>query len=118
LKEDLNIAKIVNSQPPKFEWRVYRNDTTSLTMAALDADGKPYDLTDYTIEAQARLEPLAATTVGTITVTAQDNIITLDLDTTGLDIINYFDVELTHVPTDKKTTILYGTIFLEEDITR
>jgi len=109
---------IINNQPPKFEWRVYRNDTTSLTMAALDADGNPYDLTDYTIEAQARLEPTSATTVGTITVTAEENIITLDLDTTGLDTINYFDVELVHVPTDKKTTILYGTIFLEEDITR
>jgi len=112
------MAKVINNQPPKFEWRVYRNDTTALTMAALDADGNPYDLTDYTIEAQVRLDPTDATTVGNITVTAQDNVITLDLDTTGLDTINYFDVELVNLSTDKKTTILYGTIFLEEDITR
>jgi hypothetical protein len=112
------MAKVINAQPPKFEWRVYRNDTTSLTMAALNDDGSPFDLTDYTIQAEARLEPTATTTVGTITVTAQDNIITLDLDTTGLDVINYFDVEVVHVPTEKKTTILYGTIFVEEDVTR
>lgn len=112
------MAKVINNQPPKFEWRVYRNDTTALTMAALDGDGNPYDLTDYTIEAQVRLDPTDATTVGNITVTAQDNVITLDLDTTGLDTINYFDVELVNLSTDKKTTILYGTIFLEEDITR
>lgn len=112
------MAKVINNQPPKFEWRVYRNDTTSLTMAALDADGNPFDLSDYTVEAQARLEPKAANTVGTIIVSAVDNVITLDLDTTGLDTINYFDVELVNLSTDKKTTILYGTIFLEEDITR
>lgn len=117
-KEELNMAKVINNQPPKFEWRVYRNDTTSLTMAALDADGNPFDLSDYTVEAQARLEPKAANTVGTIIVSAVDNVITLDLDTTGLDTINYFDVELVNLSTDKKTTILYGTIFLEEDITR
>lgn len=112
------MAKVINNQPPKFEWRVYRNDTTALTMAALDAEGNPYDLTDYTIDAQVRLDPTDVDTVGMINVTAQDNIITLDLDTDGLDTINYFDVELFHIPTSKRTTILYGTIFLEEDITR
>ena len=111
------MAKIVNDQPPKFEWRVYRNDTSNLTIAALDDQGQPYDLSDYVLTGKVREYPTSTEVVTNLTITVQDNIITVSLDTSELPTISYFDIESFEVNTQKKKTIIYGTIFLEEDIT-
>ena len=112
------MAKIVNAQPPKFEWRVYRNDTTSLTIAALNDDGTPYDLSDLGLWGLVKEDPQNEDAITNLMIEVQDNIITIGLDTSNLPTMSYFDVQADDLVTGKNTTILYGTIFLEEDISR
>ena len=111
------MAKVINNQPPKFEWRVYRNDSANLTVAALDDAGKPFDLSIYELTGMVREDPNSVDPISTLGITVQDNIITVSLDTTSLPTISYFDIQSVNTETFKTTTILYGTIFLEEDIT-
>jgi hypothetical protein len=109
------MTKVVNAQPPKFEWRVYRNDTSNLTIAALNDDGTQFDLTGYSLEGMVREYPNSETALQTLEVSAQENIITVALDTSALPSICYFDIQSTYDGNVK--TLLYGTIFVEEDIT-
>jgi hypothetical protein len=111
------MAKIVNAQPPKFEWRVYRNDSANLTVAALDDEGKPFDLSLYELTGMVREDPNSEDPISTLEITVQDNIITVSLDTTTLPTISYFDIQSFSLDNGNTKTILYGTIFLEEDIT-
>lgn len=112
------MANIVNNQPPKFEWRVYRGDSTDLTVAALDDNGNQFDLSDYELEGAIREYPTDANVIDNLTIEVTENIINISLPTLDLPTMSYFDVQATNNTTGKITTLLAGSIFLDEDVTR
>ncbi len=112
--EEVTMTQVVNAQPPKFEWRVYRNDTSTLTIAALNNDGSQFDLTGYEFTGYVREYP-QGDVLTNLDIEHQDNIITIGLDTSELPSMCYFDVE--SIKDGVIKTILYGTVFVEDDIT-
>lgn len=112
------MTEVVNNQPPKFEWRVYRGDSTNLTIAALDENGDQYDLTDYEFEGHVREMPNSNDVIENLTISVQENIINIGLPTTELPTMSYFDIQGINNISNKTTTFLSGIIFLEEDVTR
>lgn len=109
---------ILNVQPPTIEWRVYRNDTTNLTVVLTDEKGEALDLTDWNFQSKVRELPTSSTVITTMTITKDDNTLDLELDTEDLTLVSYFDIQGTNTVNGKIATILRGQIFVEEDITR
>ena len=104
--------------PPFLDWLVYRNDTTALTLALYDDDEKPADLTDWEFEGQVRATPRDNTILAELTITKNENFLSIFLDNSDLEQINYFDIQGTNGSTGTVFTIIYGTIHVEEDVTR
>lgn len=109
---------ILNVQPPKFEWRVYRNDSTILTIAVVDKNDQPVELTGWTFTSKVREFPDSSTTLTTPIVSVNGHFITLTLNTVPLERINYFDIQGYSDSTGQTKTILSGQIYVEEDVTR
>jgi hypothetical protein len=109
---------ILNVQPPTIEWRVYRNDTTTLTVVLTDSNGAALDLTDWNFQSKVREFPASPDVITTMSIVKNDNALTLALDTADLTNISYFDIQGTNSVTNKISTVLRGQIFVEEDITR
>ena len=105
-------------QPPKFEWRVYRNDSTVLTIAMVDDNEVAIDISGWTFTSKVREFPDSATTITEPIIVINENFITLTLDTTDLERINYFDIQAFNEATNQTKTILNGQIYVEEDVTR
>lgn len=110
--------EILNNQPPSLEWRVYRNDTTKMTLILNDSSGNALDLTDWTFEGDVRQFPKDAEPITSLTITKDENVLTIELDTTDLEAVNYYDIQGTNSETDAISTIVTGQIFIEEDVTR
>lgn len=110
--------EIVNNQPGKFEWRVYRNDTTIITVIVADEDDLPVDLTGWTITGKVRQLPTSQTSIADLTITEEYGVLTVTLDTTNLERINYFDIQAVNDETLKVRTLVSGVIYVEEDVTR
>jgi hypothetical protein len=108
----------LNSQPDSMDWRVYRNDSTALTLVLVDTEDNPLDLTDWTFTGQVRQFPTNTTVLDSMEIVKNANILTIGLDTTNLDVMNFFDIQGVNGTTEKISTILTGTIYLEEDVTR
>ncbi len=108
----------LNSQPDSMDWRVYRNDSTVLTLVLVDTEDNPLDLTDWTFTGQVRQFPTNTTVLDSMEIVKNANILTIGLDTTNLDVMNFFDIQGVNGTTEKISTILTGTIYLEEDVTR
>jgi hypothetical protein len=47
-----------------------------------------------------------------------ENVLTIALTTDNLDVMNYFDIQGTNTVTGKVSTILTGTIYVQEDVTK
>lgn len=109
---------ILNVQPPKFEWRVYRNDSTILTIAVVDQYDQPVDISSWTFTSKVREFPDSTSVLTTPIVSTNGHFITLTLNTVPLERINYFDIQAFNDTTDQVKTILSGVIYLEEDVTR
>jgi len=109
---------ILDLQPPTIEWRVYRQDSTVLTVLLQDSAGEAIDLTDWEFEAKVREFPTDGEVVTAMSVIKNENTLTLGLDTVNLPIVSYFDIQGTNTVNDKISTVLRGQIFVEEDITR
>ena len=109
---------ILNVQPATIEWRVYRNDTTTLTVVITDSCGAAVDLTDWDFESKVREFPESATVITEMTIVKNTNTLLLTLDTEDLTNISYFDIQGTNSVNNKVSTVLRGQIFVEEDITR
>lgn len=109
---------ILNVQPPKFEWRVYRNDSTILTIAVVDQYDQPVDISSWTFTSKVREFPDSTSVLTTPIVATNGHFITLTLNTVPLERINYFDIQAFNDTTDQVKTILSGVIYLEEDVTR
>ena len=108
----------LNSQPDSMDWRVYRHDSTALTLVLVDSNNAALDLDDWTFTGQVRQFPTNDTVLDSMNIVKNANIITIGLDTTNLDVMNFFDIEGVNGPTGKISTILTGTIYVEEDVTR
>ncbi len=108
----------LNSQPDSMDWRVYRNDTTVLTLVLVDANNVALDLTDWTFTGQVRQFPTNTTVLDSMNIVKNANILTIGLDTQNLDTMNFFDIQGISATTEKISTILSGTIYVEEDVTR
>jgi len=109
---------ILDLQPPTIEWRVYRNDTSPMTVLLADADGNALDLDDWTFEGKVREYPADASEITTLAIVKNGNVLTVELDTENLTLISYFDIQGTNTVNAKVSTVLRGQIFVEEDITR
>jgi hypothetical protein len=108
----------LNAQPDAMDWQVYRNDTTTLTLALVDLNNDKLDLTDWDFAGEVRQFPTNATVLDAMVITKNENILTVSLDTVDLDVLNYFDIEGTNSSTNTVSTILTGTIYVQEDVTR
>lgn len=112
------LMNTLNVQPPTIEWLVYRNDTTTLTVVLTDSNGNAIDLTDWDFDAKVRQFPKDSTVITTMSIVKNENVLTLTLDTTDLEEVNYFDIQGTNTENNKVSTVVRGQIFVEEDITR
>lgn len=108
----------LNSQPDNMEWRVYRNDNTVLTLVLVDTNNQPLDLTDWEFEGQVRQFPSNSTVLDSMDIVKNQHVLTVGLDTTNLDVMNFFDIQGVNQVTEKISTIVRGTIYVEEDVTR
>lgn len=108
----------LNSQPDTMEWRVYRNDNSVLTLVLVDLNDKPLDLTDWEFTGQVRQFPTNATVLDSMNIVKNNHVLTIGLDTTGLDVMNHFDVQGVNQNTGTVSTVVAGTIYVEEDVTR
>ena len=108
----------LNLQPPTMEWRVYRNDNTVMTLALVDSNNAPLDLTDWNFTGKVREFPADAAVLSQLTITKTSNVLTVALDTANLTLMSYFDIEGINSGTSVVSTIIRGQIFVEEDVTR
>lgn len=108
----------LNVQPPAMDWEVYRNDNTVLTLVLVDSNNAKLDLTDWDFDGQVRQFPTNQTVLDSMSIVKNENVLTIGLDTTDLDVMNYFDVQGTNSVTGTVSTILTGTIYVQEDVTR
>ena len=108
----------LNLQPPTMEWRVYRNDNAVMTLALVDSNNAALDLTNWNFTGKVREFPADAAVLSQLTITKNENILTVDLDTADLTLMSYFDIEGINSVTSVVSTIIRGQIFVEEDVTR
>ena len=109
---------ILDLQPPTIEWRVYRHDSTILTVLLQDSAGNAIDLTDWEFEAKVREFPTDTEVIQAMEIVKNGNTLTLGLDNANLQPVNYFDIQGTNTENEKISTVLRGQIFVEEDVTR
>jgi hypothetical protein len=109
---------ILDLQPPTIEWRVYRNDTSPMTILLADADGNALDVSDWDFEGKVREYPADSTVITTLAIVKNENVLTIELDNSSLPLISFFDIQGTNSVNAKVSTVLRGQIFIEEDITR
>ena len=108
----------LNLIPPSVEWQTYRNDTTEMTVLLVDENDAALDLTDWTFTGKVREYPSDATVLETLTITKNENALTIVLDNSLLPLTSYFDIEGINSDTAKVSTVLRGRIAVEEDVTR
>lgn len=108
----------LNSQPDSMDWQVYRNDNAALTLVLVDSNNNKLDLTDWDFDGQVRQFPTNATVLDSLDIIKNDNVLTVGLDASGLDVMNFFDIQGTNTVTGTVSTILTGTIYVQEDVTR
>lgn len=100
------------------DWQVYRNDNTTLTLVLVDTNNVALDLTNWNFAGQVRQFPTNTTVLDAMSIVKNNNVLTIGLDTTNLDVMNYFDIQGTNSGTGTVSTILTGQIYVEEDVTR
>jgi hypothetical protein len=109
---------ILNVQPPKFEWRVYRNDSTVLTIAMVDSNDNAIEIAGWNFSCMVREFPDSANALTEPVISVNQNFLTVTLNTENLERINYFDIQAFNDSTNQTKTILSGQIYVEEDVTR
>jgi hypothetical protein len=100
------------------DWQVYRNDNTVMTLVLVDSNDVALDLTDWEFTGQVRQFPTNTTVLDSMDIVKNNNILTIGLDSTNLDVMNYFDIQGVNSVTETVSTILTGQIYVEEDVTR
>lgn len=108
---------LISNIPAALEWRVYKGDTATLTIAMLDENDNDLDLTGYTFAGELRINPEDENPDRSLTITVQENILTIQIpDTDTLPKTSYYDIQSNNDGTI--TTILKGMIISEMDVTR
>ena len=110
--------EILNSQPPAMDWQVYRSDNTVMTLVLVDSYNQKLDLTDWEFSGQVRQFPTDSEVIQAMDIIKNENVLTVGLDTTNLDVMNYFDIQGINSTSETVSTILTGTIYVQEDVTR
>jgi hypothetical protein len=108
----------LNSQPPAMDWQVYRSDNTVMTLVLVDSYNQKLDLTNWEFSGQVRQFPTNTEVLDALDIIKNENVLTVGLDSTNLDVMNYFDIQGTNTETETVSTILTGTIYVQEDVTR
>jgi hypothetical protein len=109
----------VDQIPPFVEWRVYRGDTSNLSLFLFDTEDNPIDIGGYEIYAQIRETPDSANVISTMSSSINENLIVLTIpDTKVLPEHSYFDVEAVSINTSDVKTLVKGNIIRELDVTR
>ena len=108
----------LNSQPPSMDWQVYRYDNTVMTLVLVDSNDVKLDLTDWEFNGQVRQFPTNTEVLDALDIVKNENVLTIGLDSTNLDVMNYFDIQGINSETETVSTILTGTIYVQEDVTR
>ena len=108
----------LNLIPPSVEWQTYRNDTTEMTVILVDENDDALDLTDWNFTGKVREYPTDASVITTLTITKNENSLTIVLDNEDLPLLSYFDIQGINAENDKVSTVLRGQISVEEDVTR
>jgi len=108
----------LNLIPPSVEWQTYRNDTTEMTVFLVDENDAALDLTDWDFTGKVREYPSDVAALQTLSVTKNENALTIILDNSDLPLTSYFDIEGVNSVNDKVSTVLRGRIQVEEDVTR
>jgi len=110
--------EVLNSQPDNLEWRVYRSDSTVLTLVLVDTNNEPLDLSGWEFSGQVRQFPTNETVLDSMNIVRNEHVLTIGLDTQNLDVMNFYDIQGINEDLGKVSTILRGTIYVEEDVTR
>lgn len=108
----------LNSQPPAMDWEVYRYDNTVMTLVLVDTNDQKLDLTNWDFNGQVRQFPTNTEILDAFDIIKNDNTLTIGLDSTNLDVMNYFDIQGINSESGTVSTILTGTIYVQEDVTR
>ena len=108
----------LNLIPPSVEWQTYRNDTTEMTVFLVDENDTALDLTDWDFTGKVREYPSDAGVLETLSITKNENALTIILDNSDLPLTSYFDIEGVNSVNNKVSTVLKGRIAVEEDVTR
>ena len=108
----------LNTQPPSMDWQIYRNDNTVMTLVLVDSEDKKLDLTDWTFTGQVREFATDTEVIQAFDIIKNENVLTIGLDATNLKVMNYFDIQGINTVTETVSTILTGTIYVQEDVTR
>ena len=110
--------EVLNAQPPAMDWQVYRNDNTVMTLVLVNENNQPLDLTDWEFAGQVRQFPNTSIVLDSMDIVKNENVLTIGLDTTGLDVMNFFDIQGVNDVYGTVSTIVTGTINVQEDVTR
>lgn len=108
---------LVSNIPAGLEWRVYKGDTATLTIAILDEDDQPVDLTGITFDGELRITPEDASANRSLAITVVDNVLTVEIpNTETLPRTSYYDIQSNNDGVIQ--TIIKGMIITEMDVTR
>jgi hypothetical protein len=109
---------IISNVPATLEWRIYKGDTSTMTIVVQDDQGNDIDVTDYDFLGQIRQDPTDADELQDLAITADGNVISVTVSNTAtLPRMSYFDIQTTK-PDTTVSTILKGYIYTEDDISR
>jgi len=109
---------IISNVPATLEWRIYKGDTSTMTILVQDDQGKDIDVSAYDFLGQIRQDPTDADELQDLAITADGNVISVTIsNTTTLPRMSYFDIQATK-PDTTVSTILKGYIYTEDDISR
>lgn len=108
---------LVSNIPAALEWRVYKGDTATLSIAVLDEKNDPVDLTGITFDGELRISPEDASADRSLAITVVDNVLTVQIpDTDTLPRTSYYDIQSNNDGVIQ--TIIKGMIISETDVTR
>lgn len=109
--------EIINDVPASINWRVYKGDTSKVTMFVNDQDDNPVDLSGYVVTGQIRQNQDDTTKLQDLSIVTSENILYFQIaDSSSLPKTAYFDIQTTKNGETK--TILSGRITTTWDVTR
>jgi len=107
----------LNLQPPTMEWRLYRYDTSNMTLLLVDENDAPLDLSAWEFTGFVKEFPGVEEAIAELQIEKNENALLINLTNDNLVAMSYFDIQGTNTITGQVSTIVRGQIFIEEDVT-